>query len=128
MNFKNYCKTYFTDIISNHFFDFKGRTNRKVFWLFSLNVLILNLILSYIIHKFDFIGIIAGIVFSLFMFFPTLSLDVRRLHDVGFSGWWVLIFFIPLFGFIALIVFACIPGTQGENKYGPVPADTNITE
>ena len=122
MNFKNYCKTYFTDIIFKRFFDFKGRDGRKVFWLFTLNMFIINSLLGSISAG------LLSIIVSFAVLLPSLGLSVRRLHDINFSGWWVLIGFIPFIGVVALIVFACIPGTQGENKYGPVPACTTVTE
>lgn len=129
MDLKSYCKNYFTDIVFKHFFDFNGRANRKLFWLFTLNLLIINLILNYLLNRFDYVGIIIGLVFSVIMFFPILGLDVRRLHDINLSGWWVLLCFIPVLGLVAIVVYGCIPGTEGENKYGPVPADTAaITE
>ena len=124
MDFKSYCKTYFTDIVFKHFFDFNGRAGRKVFWMFTLNLLVINLILNYLLNRFDYVGIIIGIVFSVIMFFPILGLDVRRLHDINLSGWWVLLCFIPVLGIVAIIVYGCIPGTESENKYGPVPVDT----
>jgi uncharacterized membrane protein YhaH (DUF805 family) len=129
MDLKNYGKTYFTDIIFNHFFDFKGRASRKVFWLFNLNLYIITLALSYMLSDFGLVSIIIGIAFSLILLLPTLGLDVRRLHDIDFSGWWVLVFFIPFVGFVILFVFACLPGTEGENKYGPAPINSvDITE
>ncbi len=118
MDFKNYLKLYLTDIIFKHYFDFKGREGRKVFWLFTLNMFIINFLLGLISA-----GVISMII-SLAIFLPSLGLSVRRLHDINFSGWWVLVGFIPVIGVVALIVFACIPGTEGENKYGPVVVST----
>ena len=117
MAFKNYCKTYFMDIIFKQYFEFNGRECRKTFWLFILNILIVNLALDYISAGF------LSMILSILIFFPFLGLIVRRFHDIDFSGWWVLLAFIPILGFIALIVFGCIPGTEGENKYGPAIVD-----
>jgi len=117
MDFKNYCKIYFTDIIFKHFFDFAGREGRKVFLLFLLNQFIINSILASISNGF------LSMIFSLLILLPFLGLTVRRLHDINFNGWWVLLCFIPVIGLVALIVFACIPGTEGENKYGPAIVD-----
>ena len=112
----DYLKMYFLDIITKHYFDFNGKEGRKVFWLFTLNCFIVSLVL----------GIISGTlstIFSLAILLPSLGILVRRLHDINFSGWWVLLTFIPLIGIIALIVFGCIPGTEGDNKYGAVNVD-----
>ena len=46
---------------------------------------------------------------------------VRRLHDIDRTGWWILIYLIPLIGVIVLLVFALTPGTPGSNRYGPDP-------
>ena len=117
MDLKKYCTAYFTDIIFKHYFDFNGREGRKVFLLFLLNQFIINSILASIS------GGILSLIFSLVIFLPFLGLTVRRLHDIDFNGWWVLLSFIPIIGLISLIVFACIPGTEGENKYGPAIVD-----
>lgn len=117
MDFKKYCKTYFTDIIFKQYFEFTGREGRKVFWLFALNMTIINVILGYISAGF------LSMILSILLFFPSLGLTVRRFHDINFSGWWTLLGFIPVIGAFVLVVFACIPGTDGENKYGPVVVD-----
>lgn len=109
---KEYLRLYFWDIISKHYFDFRGRTGRKTFWLFTLNMAIINLILGI------FSLTILSIIVSLFLLTPSFCITIKRLHDIDFSGWWVLIGFIPLLGFIALIVMNCIKGTEGENRFG----------
>ena len=129
MDFKSYCKTYFTDIILKHFFDFKGRAGRKTFWLFTLNLFIINFALSYILNNLKTLGVIIAIIYSIVILLPNLGLYVRRLHDINFRGWWILLWLIPVIGFIALLVFVCLPGTEGENRFGPVPTnDVVITE
>jgi uncharacterized membrane protein YhaH (DUF805 family) len=64
-------------------------------------------------------------IYTLAIFLPALGVAVRRLHDTGRSGWWWLINFVCCIGGITLIVFYCLPGTQGDNKYGPDPLNTN---
>ncbi len=118
----NYLKTYLWDVIAKHYFDFKGREGRKVFWLFTLNIFIINFLLGLISA-----GVISMLI-SLAIFLPSLGLSVRRLHDINFNGWWVLVGFIPVIGVVALMIFACIPGTEGENKYGPVVVDAAVSK
>ena len=118
----NYFKTYFWDIIAKHYYDFKGREGRKVFWLFTLNMFIINTILGL------FSADILSLIISFAILLPSLGLSVRRLHDINFSGWWILVGFLPFLGIIALVVFACLPGTEGENKYGPVVVNTDIEQ
>jgi uncharacterized membrane protein YhaH (DUF805 family) len=52
---------------------------------------------------------------------PGLAVACRRLHDIDKSFWWILIGLIPFVGGIILLVFACLPGTPGQNRYGPDP-------
>ena len=98
----DYVKTYFLDIITKHFFDFKGKEGRKVFWLFALNSIIIGLILSAISATVYYI-------FSLIILLPSLGLLVRRLRDAGFSPWWALLLIIPGIGTIILLIMACFP-------------------
>lgn len=107
----DYLKTYFWNIVSKQYFDFNGREGRKVFWLYTLNIFILGLILSAISQT-------LGYIVTLALLLPSLGLAVRRLHDINFKGWWVLLGAIPLVGTIALIIFYCLPGTKGENRFG----------
>ncbi|HEY2532705.1 MAG TPA: DUF805 domain-containing protein [Xanthobacteraceae bacterium] len=62
---------------------------------------------------------ITSTIFTLATFLPGLSLAVRRLHDLDRSGWWCLVFLIPLIGVIILIIWFCSKGTDGPNRFGP---------
>ena len=57
-------------------------------------------------------------LFTLAALVPTLSLSVRRLHDLDRAGWWLLLFFVPAANFV-LVVWWCMRGTNGYNKFGP---------
>ena len=59
--------------------------------------------------------------FLLATFLPGLGMTVRRLHDIGLSGWLYLVILIPTFGSLIILVFALIPTQARENKWGPVP-------
>nr|WP_280638273.1 DUF805 domain-containing protein [Hymenobacter sp. 5317J-9] len=65
-------------------------------------------------------GAISGLL-AVALFIPGLAVGVRRLHDVGKSGWFTLIVFVPLVGAIWLLVLACTEGTPGPNQYGEDP-------
>lgn len=70
------------------------------------------------------ISAVVAVIFliaSLGMVLPSWSLTVRRLHDIGFSGWWLLIGFVPMVGAIALFVFSVLDSQPGDNQYGPSP-------
>ncbi|MFF5637289.1 DUF805 domain-containing protein [Streptomyces sp. NPDC012825] len=98
---------------------FSGRARRKEFWMFQLFNVIAVIILSILDAV---LGIqILSAVYALAVFLPSLGVSVRRLHDTGRSGWWILIALIPLVGGIILLVFNCLEGEQQQNAYGPNP-------
>ena len=103
--------------------EFSGRAKRREYWTFVLINLVISLILSFIDRSLGFasadtgIGVLSGI-YSLAVFLPSLAVMVRRLHDTGRSGWWVLIGLIPFIGWIVLLIFALLEST-GDNEYGP---------
>ncbi|GAA4409577.1 DUF805 domain-containing protein [Quisquiliibacterium transsilvanicum] len=68
-----------------------------------------------------FLAALLSGLFVLAMLLPSLAVSVRRLHDIGRSGWWLLVSFIPLIGAIVLLVFALRDGDAGDNAYGPNP-------
>ena len=60
-------------------------------------------------------------IYMLAEFVPQITESVRRLHDIGRSGWWFLINLIPVLGACWLLILMALNGTPGENKYGPKP-------
>ena len=62
-----------------------------------------------------------GLIWILVTIVPALAVLVRRLHDTGKTGWWVLIGFVPLIGGIVLLVFTVLDSDAGENNYGENP-------
>ena len=63
-------------------------------------------------------------IFVALSFIPIVALRVRRLHDIGKSGWWIFLGFVPYIGEIILFIFS-VMGSDGENEYGPDPFDEN---
>ena len=104
---------------------FGGRARRTEFWMYIL----FNFIFSMLAFCIDLaVGVATGFGFALLFFLytvgsiiPSLTVTVRRLHDTGRTGWWMLIGAIPLLGAIILIVFYVQPGQSGPNQYGPDP-------
>ncbi|MFI8520604.1 DUF805 domain-containing protein [Streptomyces sp. NPDC085481] len=99
---------------------FSGRARRQEFWMFTL----FNLIALIIVMVVDMaIGTypLLYVVYALAVLLPTLGVTVRRLHDTGRSGWWILIDLVPLVGFIILIVFLATEGEAQANAHGPNP-------
>ena len=107
---------YFIDPIKNYV-NFSGRATRKEYWMFILIYIILSILLS-ILDGVLWTNGILSLVFALFMFLPSLAIAVRRLHDIGKSGWWILISLIPFIWPIWLLVLLVLK-SDGDNKYGP---------
>jgi uncharacterized membrane protein YhaH (DUF805 family) len=108
--------------------DFSGRARRKEYWMFYLFNMIFAIaaVILYTILGIASEDLAFGVrvLYGLFAFatlLPTLSATVRRLHDVGKSGWWVLISLIPLIGTIWLLVLIVTDSQPGDNQYGPNP-------
>lgn len=103
------------------------RTSRGGFWWFRLALLLVEVAIAFVdLHFFSandgshshIAGGPLGDVFFFAAFIPSVAITVRRLHDIGRSGWWV--FIGPtIIGLFVLLYWLCQPGTRGENKYGP---------
>lgn len=116
-------KFYFIKVLKENFANFSGRARREEYWYYSLAVFVVSTILS-ILSTAGTVGVIFSIVsflFSLCILIPGLAVSVRRLHDTGRSGWWLLLCLIPLIGAIVLLVFMVTEGQKGENKWGDDP-------
>lgn len=120
---------YWKNTITKNYANFNGRARRSEYWYYILMNIIIMIGLQILIG----IGaatnapILAGIlgivylIYALGTFIPSLAVAVRRLHDAGKSGWFLLISLIPLIGSIWLLVILCTEGTAGENEYGSDP-------
>lgn len=109
-------------VLVDNFLNFSDRANRGEYWKFFVFQFTLYLIIGLALVIFapqytDEIDLIVQILF----FIPQLSLNVRRLHDINKTGWWVLIGFVPFIGFLVLLYFFIKKGDPDTNKYGPVP-------
>lgn len=108
--------------------DFSGRARRKEYWMFFLFNIIFGVIIMLLDRAFGITFKEIGygplyMLYTLALFVPGLAVAVRRLHDIGKSGWMVLIVFIPLIGAIWLIVLLATDSVPGENQYGPNPKE-----
>ena len=107
---------------------FSGRARRKEYWMF----LLINMIFAFVAAIIDNVVGTASpelgygvfyLLYSLAMFIPGLAVMVRRLHDVGKSGWMYFIVFIPIVGVIWLMVLLLTDSDAGENQYGQNPKE-----
>ena len=108
MNFQDSVK----QCLTVNYMNFSGRTPRSVFWFFVLFEFVGFTVLSLI----PFLGLL----FAIAMILPGLAVQVRRLHDINWSGWWLLLALTAI-GSLFLCVLYCIKGTDGYNRFGPDP-------
>ena len=110
---------------------FAGRARRKEFWffylfyvIFALAAAIVDAVLGteYSVAETASIGLFSS-VFVIAMMLPTFAVLARRLHDIGRSGWWILIGLIPIIGAIVLLIFTVRDSQEGGNRFGPNPKE-----
>lgn len=99
---------------------FSGRARRKEYWMFILINMLIALALGVIDGILGGGGLLGGL-YSLAILIPSLAVSVRRLHDTGRSGWWILICLIPLLGAIVLLIFMLIDSDPEANEFGQNP-------
>lgn len=106
--------------------DFSGRATRSEYWYFVLFYLLIFIVLAIVdgitgtLSATSGLGLLSGI-FTLAMIVPSISANVRRLHDIDRSGWWLLIALIPIIGVIVLLVFGVQDSQPSDNRFGPNP-------
>ena len=118
----------FTEAISDalsKYVVFKGRSSRSAYWWFYLFGLLVGIAAFLIDLALGTSGIIYG-VSGLALLLPNLAVLVRRLHDSGHSGWWVLIGILPIIGAIVLLVFT-LQGSEPPNQWGSGPDERAIS-
>ncbi len=115
--------------------DFSGRSRRKEYWMFVLFQMLLLVPLLLVAISLGGSSedpadplsggltlAVLGLYFLVFLI-PGIAVQVRRFHDQDKSGWFILLGFIPYVGSIILLVFMCLEGTRGPNRFGPDPKD-----
>ncbi len=102
---------YYLNVLKNYA-TFEGRARRSEYWYFVLFSTLVSIVLTLLELA---IGVtFIGLVYSLAVMIPSIAVGVRRMHDVGKSGWYLL---IPIYN----IILACTAGTEGDNEYGSDP-------
>ena len=110
--------------------DFSGRARRKEYWMYILFNLIFMCVAMFLDSvlgtSFDLYGESIGygwiyLIYSLAILIPSFAVCVRRLHDIGKSGWALLMGLIPIVGGIILLVWFCKDSQVGENRFGANP-------
>jgi uncharacterized membrane protein YhaH (DUF805 family) len=117
----------FTEAISSGFSNyvgFAGRACRSEYWywtLFAIIVAIVAIVIDIVVFP-DMEMRPVNTIVGLALFLPGLAVAIRRLHDLDRTGWWFLIAFTGI-GLILLLVWDCMKGTTGPNRYGPDPLE-----
>ena len=124
---------WYLKVLKEHYLDFNSRARRTEFWMFTL----INILISSGLSLLDlaagttFFTLISSI-YSLLVFIPSIAVSVRRLHDIGKSGWYYLLVLLPIIGWIWLIILFATEGENKPNKWGENPKgignDTAINE
>ena len=117
-------------VMRDNYANFSGRARRREYWMYVLvqTIIMIGLMIldSVLGLDFELQGISLGygylyLIGLIVHFIPSLAVLVRRLHDVGKSGWFYFIFLIPIIGIIWLLILYCTEGQKEDNKWGPNP-------
>ena len=109
---------------------FRGRASRSEFWWWQLFVVLGGLagaLLDVFANSATFAGSPFETLFWVATVVPDLAVTVRRLHDTDSSGWWIFLALIPLVGMIVLIVWWCLEGSKGYNRFGADPLQPELS-
>lgn len=122
---------WYIDVVKNKYAKFDGRAGRKEFWYFIL----VNIIIIFTLSLIDGLtgtfsseigmGLLSGI-YTVVVLIPGIAVSIRRLHDSGLCGWWILLGIIPIIGGLILIILYVRDSTNEANKYGPNPKRINV--
>lgn len=106
---------WFVKCVTSHYFNFSGRARRKEFWYFVLIYFVISIFVGIVDGILG--GQILGTILTLGLFIPSIAVGTRRLHDIGRSGWWQLIY-LTLIGIIVLLIWWAMETKRENNKYG----------
>jgi len=97
----------------------EGRASRREYWTFVLINMAVNVVLTILAKQVSLVGIL-GLLFSLALIVPSIAVGIRRLHDTGKSGWYLLAGLVPVIGWLAVLIFM-LQESSGDNNYGVTP-------
>ena len=99
---------------------FDGRSRRTEYWMFLLINIGVNIALGLVEAMFGSPGILSWL-YSLAVLVPAIAVSIRRLHDIGLPGLWVLLILIPFLNLLLALIFLTRDSQPGANEYGPNP-------
>ena len=111
--------------------EFGGRSRRKEYWMFTLLGVLVAVAMRIVFGDGSGLGLsVTGTIINglwgLGSFIPSLAVAFRRLHDTDHSAWWLLLWLVPIVGWIVLLVFLCRDGTGGTNRFGHDPKQRDL--
>ncbi|MBN9145709.1 MAG: hypothetical protein ABT10_10925 [Novosphingobium sp. SCN 63-17] len=125
------------------YFEISGRSQRREFWLYFIALWVVNGAImalfgapvSYTNGMNFYWGtqtsltgqFLVGLI-ALFTLIPSYTVSIRRLHDIDRSGWWLLVWLVPFVGWFVLLIFFCLDGTYGRNRYGDDPRGRGMAD
>jgi uncharacterized membrane protein YhaH (DUF805 family) len=99
--------------------DFNGRAGRPEFWWFALACVLVSIVVQAVLGNW------AARLVNLALLLPSLAVGARRLHDIGKSGWFQLVWFIPFIGW-AIMIYWLVQPSVAANQYGDGPAQAEV--
>ncbi|RTY90841.1 DUF805 domain-containing protein [Flavobacterium sp. GT3R68] len=122
---------WYKSVVFENYANFSGRARRSEYWYFTLmNILVAMAFVTLGVIMVTALGmdelgigifVVLYALYTLAIIIPSFAVTVRRLHDLGKSGWYFLIYFIPFIGSIWLLILLCTEGESQPNQYGPDP-------
>ncbi len=114
-----------TRICFQKYADFTGRARRAEYWWFALAIFLISLVLTVVdVTLFEGVAEEIGVfatIFGLATMIPSFAVGARRLHDIGRTGWWQLLWLVPIVGWLVLLYFLVKRGDDGPNQFGNDP-------
>lgn len=111
---------WYLKVVRDNYANFSGRARRSEYWYFVLCNMLITLLLFILMFVTSY-ALFLLIIYSVAIIIPSIAVVVRRLHDIGKSGAYYFIAFIPVIGAIWLLVLLCTDGDNGPNQYGENP-------
>lgn len=122
-------------VLKNNYANFRGRARRSEYWWFYLFTMVISIAAQVIIGAVAATGStvltlifsIAVLVIILGLIVPIIAVAIRRMHDAGRSGWWLLIGLVPVIGVFVILFWFVQRGTVGPNAWGADPYDATVS-
>ena len=108
---------WYLKVVRDNYANFNGRASRQEYWMFTLFNIIF-VVVAMVVDGVLGLGFIIYMLYMLAVLIPGIAVFVRRMHDIGKSGWWFFISLIPLIGGIWLLVLLATDGSSEDNNYG----------